>query len=185
MNFMRKTLDKAGDIDLYFSGPGPFENTLNLLLNGTNEVIGKYEIESESNALFSLKPLNPGHKKIQAIKIQWCDDAAHVIDNFDWTVSQFAIDGEDLVYNPMAIIDLAQNKLVLHRLHTHTDALYRLVKYLKKGFYPTTITLDKLTAEIGKQEVLDPNQGSPVRARNRAYPQEQRTLATSVGGGYT
>ena len=93
---------------------------------------------------------------IQLVKLVWYDSAEHVIDSFDLTVVQFATDGEDLVFNPVAMLDLARKRIVLHRMQFPTSTLRRLVKYTKKGFYACPGSLQRICTEVADAIAKNP-----------------------------
>ena len=97
----------------------------------------------------SSKYTHPKRLPIQLLKLHWYTSAEHVIDSFDFTVAQFAIevDTGDLVANPISFLDLARKRLVLHRMQWPSSTLRRMVKYSKKGYYACPGAL----AEISKQ----------------------------------
>jgi hypothetical protein len=69
------------------------------------------------------------------MKMVWYEDASHVIDSFDFTISQFAFTNNSFVYNGEAMMDLARKRLVLHRMQFPASTLRRLIKYASKGYY--------------------------------------------------
>ncbi len=91
------------------------------------------------------------------IKICYFDNMEHCLDSFDFTICQFALGTEESICNPMGLIDHLNKKLNVHVLQPQTDCLYRLVKYVKKGYTPTNDALDKM------HDFLSGNR-TPVRA---------------------
>lgn len=72
--------------------------------------------------------------KCQLIKAWFNPTPADTIDRFDLTVSQFAFDGENIIFNPLALNDVLSKKLVLHRLHLPTSTFRRIMKYKERGY---------------------------------------------------
>lgn len=72
--------------------------------------------------------------KVQAINISRYPTAEAVLDSFDFTLCQFAFDGEDLICGEYALWDLGRNLLVPHKVSFGTATLRRLIKYTKQGF---------------------------------------------------
>jgi hypothetical protein len=176
---------QAGDIDLYFSSEEAFDGTLNALFRPQTECLEGYktdltykQIEDKETAVVKFEAKNK--LDIQLIKIAWWDNPDHVLDAFDWTCVQFAIDGSDVVFNPMGIIDLFANKLMVHRIQYHMDALYRLIKYVRKGFNVPPETLDRITQEIVRASQNNNSGASPVRNSNirRTNPYRGATITT-------
>lgn len=71
---------------------------------------------------------------VQGIKIGYYATADAVIDSFDFTITQFAYDGDALICGPYSLWDLARKRLALHRLTYGTSTVRRLIKYTRQGF---------------------------------------------------
>ena len=175
-SLIQKKPERAGDVDIFFSEPSAFETVLkmlrspsNVLLSGYDAVLNDAQIANKETAVVKFEAT--GKIPIQLIKIIWHTDAAHVIDLFDFTVCQFVTEGDELIFNPAGLIDLLNNQIVIHRIEVHMDLLYRLTKYLKKGFEAPAFTLDRITQEIIKHNKEPESNASPVRRiRNRSNP---------------
>lgn len=106
-----------------------------------------------------LKFVHPSRPPIQLIKLVWYESAEHVIDSFDLTVAQFALDcttGE-LVFNPISWVDIARKRIVLHRMQFPASTLRRVIKYSKKGYYACPGSLIKIAQAT--QETLNQQPG--------------------------
>lgn len=160
---------KVGDIDIFFTNTTAYEQTYQMFINPPEDrnawSIREYNPsitwdelrnKSEQVRLVKFSSDNPERIPIQLIKMVWYNSAEHVIDSFDFTVCQFAIDGPDLIYNPLSLLDLAANRIVSHRHHYPADTLYRLIKYAKKGFNIPPQTLIKIAADIKAANESDP-----------------------------
>lgn len=71
---------------------------------------------------------------IQAIRFRFYDSAESVIDSFDYTVTMFCLDGEQLVTTPYALWDLGRKKLAVHKISYPVATMRRLLKYTKQGY---------------------------------------------------
>lgn len=71
---------------------------------------------------------------IQAIRFQFYDTPDAVIDSFDYTITQFVLDGEDLITSPQALWDLGRKKLAIHRVTYPVATMRRMLKYANQGF---------------------------------------------------
>lgn len=166
---------EAKDIDLFFTSPVSFGLAVNILLNPEDVdgfdfekeehwAVEGYKLDTASEKSFAenygspfvtkdtrfLKFVHPHRPPIQLIKLAWYDNAEHVIDSFDLTVSQFAYDcaTDELVCNPMSIMDLMGKKLVLHRMQFPSSTLRRIIKYTHKGFYACPGSLARVAEEV-------------------------------------
>jgi hypothetical protein len=167
--------EHESDIDLFFNGPDAFLKALDLfenlpekpeegedeyaLLRGYKPTVKREEIMANSETMRFVKLTNTAKSKppIQLIKLVWYESAEHTIDTFDITVAQFAADRESLVFNPMATLDLARKRLVLHRMQFPASTLRRLVKYSAKGFWACPGALGRIATEIHAAIQEDPN----------------------------
>lgn len=71
---------------------------------------------------------------VQAIRFRFYESAEQVIDSFDYTVTMFVLDDNDLVTTPYALWDLGRRKLAVHRITYPVATMRRLLKYTKQGF---------------------------------------------------
>lgn len=71
---------------------------------------------------------------VQAITTRYYASAAEVVDSFDFTICQFAYNGENIVCGDYALWDLGRMKLVPHKLTFATASMRRLLKYAAQGF---------------------------------------------------
>lgn len=71
---------------------------------------------------------------IQAIRFRFYDTAEAVIDSFDYTITMFILDDDDLVTTPLALWDLGRRKLAVHKISYPVATMRRLLKYTKQGF---------------------------------------------------
>lgn len=78
-------------------------------------------------------------KKVNLVKFAYYDSFKHVLDTFDWTVCQFAISQDCLIFNPSGLRDFYEKRLNIHRLIFYMDIKNRLNKYQGKGYVPTEI----------------------------------------------
>jgi hypothetical protein len=73
-------------------------------------------------------------RDVQAIKIAFYENAAAVIDSFDFTICMFAFDGETLTSGEHALWDLGRKRLAVHKITYPTASVRRMLKYGKQGF---------------------------------------------------
>ena len=73
--------------------------------------------------------------KVQAITIKYYPSAEMVLDSFDFTICQFAFDGFDFITGPHALWDLANKKLIPHKISYAASSMRRAIKYAGQGFY--------------------------------------------------
>lgn len=71
---------------------------------------------------------------VQAIRFRFYENAEQVIDSFDYTVTMFVLDGDEMVTTPYALWDLGRRKLAVHKISYPVATMRRLLKYTKQGF---------------------------------------------------
>lgn len=71
---------------------------------------------------------------VQAIRFRFYDSPEAVIDSFDYTITQFAFDGTNLVTTPTALWDLGRKRLAIHKVTYPVATMRRLLKYTRQGF---------------------------------------------------
>ena len=154
--------DDAWGIKGYSLDPetkGIVENAMNTKINDNDNESAKLTLKN----IRYLKFVHPKRLPIQLIKLAWYTDAEHVIDSFDLTVAQFAVQimregNAELVANPISFIDLARKRLVLHRMQFPSSTLRRVIKYSKKGYYACPGSLATISEEIAKNIANDNQQ---------------------------
>lgn len=72
--------------------------------------------------------------EIQAIRFRYYASAEEVIDSFDYTITQFALDGESLVTTPEALWDLGRKRLAIHKVTYPVATMRRMLKYARQGY---------------------------------------------------
>uniref|UniRef100_UPI003C724CEE hypothetical protein n=1 Tax=Roseomonas chloroacetimidivorans TaxID=1766656 RepID=UPI003C724CEE len=80
----------------------------------------------------------PGEMKleidVQLIRFAFYLDAEAVLDSFDFTICQFAYDGETLTAGEFALWDLGRKRLAIHRVSFPVSTMRRMIKYASQGF---------------------------------------------------
>lgn len=71
---------------------------------------------------------------VQGIRFRYYASAEEVIDSFDYTITQFALDGQKLVTTPYALWDLGRKRLAIHKVTYPVATTRRLLKYTQQGF---------------------------------------------------
>lgn len=72
--------------------------------------------------------------EIQAIRFRYYATAEAVIDSFDYTITQFALDGDTLVTTPEALWDLGRKRLAIHKVTYPVATMRRMLKYARQGY---------------------------------------------------
>lgn len=71
---------------------------------------------------------------VQAIKFRFYGTAAEVIDSFDYTITQFCLEGDTLTTTAHALWDLGRKRLAIHKVTYPVATMRRMLKYTKQGY---------------------------------------------------
>jgi hypothetical protein len=88
-------------------------------------------------------------------------DPQSCIDQFDFTVSMFAVDYDKVYHGETSFVDLAKRQLMLNQIPFPPSTLSRAFRYYKKGFQMCQGEMKKLIAAIQampKQEQTNPDE---------------------------
>jgi hypothetical protein len=93
---------------------------------------------------------------IQLIKINFYVDVKSVLDSFDFTISQFAYVGTNLICGEYSLWDLSRRRLALHKLTYGVATMRRLIKYSNQGFTACAGVMQSiLEAVVNKPETIN------------------------------
>ena len=91
--------------------------------------------------------------RVQAIKFAYFATSEAVIDSFDFTLSQFAYDGDAVFVGPFSLWDVARKRIVIHKISYGVSSVRRLLKYTRQGYTVCSGALAELLGQI----VADPS----------------------------
>lgn len=123
---------QGGDVDIFFPSYTEFGNAKSLL-----DKNAKLEIKT-NHALTYLVDVGGFQIKCQIINRRTYVDIAKLFSDFDFSVCQFATDGECIAYPPESLQDLKERRLRFSENGKGADRTSpsRLVKYCMYGFVP-------------------------------------------------
>lgn len=130
---LRRTLTNKpldSDFDFFFKSEEEFNKW-------TNELHPSFSMVKETKHHKQFQGVLPGADKptvVQAIKFSYYKNVEEVLDSFDYTITQFALDGTDLVTTPEALWDLGRQKLAIHKVTFPVSTMRRMLKYGQQGF---------------------------------------------------
>jgi hypothetical protein len=92
--------------------------------------------------------------KIQVIQDRFFESAQHLIDDFDFTVVQFATDGKTVICDEHSLQDIKTKRLRLNEL-SDIRAPYRLSKYCGLGYQPDADTVQNSLKATGVYYIVE------------------------------
>ena len=152
--------ESMSDIDIFGKSQQALDNFINEKLWAANKIS-----EQDNLSSFSLNG-----QLIQVIKYDYYDSVHDLLDSFDFTVCQFAWDGEIVYSTEASIVSVLRKHLRVHQITKElaADSLRRAFKYQRKGYIPCLGTLkdialsfQNLTEEEIKQQItISPGGGT-------------------------
>ena len=152
--------ESMSDIDIFGKSQQALDNFINEKLWAANKISEQDHLSS-----FSLNG-----QLIQVIKYDYYDSVHDLLDSFDFTVCQFAWDGEIVYSTEASIVSVLRKHLRVHQITKElaADSLRRAFKYQRKGYIPCLGTLkdialsfQNLTEEEIKQQItISPGGGT-------------------------
>lgn len=151
----------GSDIDLYFQSDEDYKKCTDYLLNATKTTI---KTTDENNVVTIEKKSKPKAIKLfendNVLKIKYKNkeydlvkkvfpSPSECIKAFDFTVSCGAVDIHNCYFHDTFFIDLAKRQLMINELPFPLSTMWRMQKYIKKGFTICSGEMLKLSKAIG------------------------------------
>lgn len=114
----------AADIDIFFPDQINYEKAETFF----NVAGGEKIWESDNGCKFKYK-----NRKFDLVKKFFASPKA-TIDEFDFTVSMFAVDRNNVYFGETSFIDLAKRQLMINKITYPASTLSRAFRYHKKGY---------------------------------------------------
>lgn len=130
------------DFDFFFKDEAQFE----AFCEKIKRLGGKERNASDFNITYHLpacdaKPVDEDtfegggpELKVQAIRIDYFENLAAVLQSFDFSICQFGYDGKRLLVGEWSLFDLARKRLVPGKISYGVSSLRRMIKYTRQGF---------------------------------------------------
>lgn len=129
----------SSDFDFFFRDSDQLDSfRKEIRSKGAQKFVDNDHVETYSLEI-SGKP-----QTIQLIKFRFYRCAEDVLDSFDFTITQFAYDGKDLITGEYALWDLARRRLAIHKLTYGVATMRRLLKYTKQGYTACAGTMQSI-----------------------------------------
>jgi len=167
---LKQNLDS--NFDFFFKSEEVFNRFNDHLIN-INGVYSHLFVDIKkniNNTTYTLTNTNNNTiTQIQAITLKYYNSVVELLDSFDFTLCQFAIELTDdksnitpnltqmIVTTPYALHDTTHKRIVVHKIENDIVVSWRrLIKYTKQGFYACTGTLYEMAkAGVDKPELLN------------------------------
>lgn len=174
----------TSDIDLYFTCVEDFEKCKKYLLEQT---IVNIEREEDGKTIIERYPKPKavkGYENDNVLKLKYkgrdydlvkkyFPSAADTIKQFDFTVCCGAVDLGNVYTHETFFIDLAKRQLMINELPFPLSTMWRMQKYIQKGYYMCSGEMLKLSKAIG---ALQTNTEEGERANIELQPMSEGGL---------
>lgn len=121
--------DLDSDFDFFFASEAQRDTFIAELIE-----LGAKQVSKNEHQQTYIVDAAGAERKVQCVCIRYYAKPEDVIDSFDFTITQFAYDGTDVVCGKYSLWDLGQRRLVLHKLTFGVATMRRMIKYVKQGF---------------------------------------------------
>ena len=148
-------INKPTDYDIFFPDPIEFEKCKSFFLIKKAVII--WESENGMKVVYN-------NRKFDLVK-KFFPDPQATINEFDFTVSMFAVDNNKVYYGETSFIDLAKRQLMINKITYPASTLSRGFRYYKKGFLMCQDEMKKIVLAI---------QGMPKQEENDITPNENQ-----------
>jgi hypothetical protein len=149
------------DHDLFFPNMDEFLKAREYFLK--NDAVVKWDSDNGMKVKFD--------GRIYDLVKKFFPDPQSTIDEFDFTVSMFAIDTEKVYHGETSFIDLSKRQLMLNKVPYPASTMSRAFRYYKKGFLMCMEEMSKLVLAIQdmpKQE-LPTDKGDDENANTTSF----------------
>ena len=149
---VRRLIDampQTSDVDIGLASLEQLDQTKNRLLQSGFTITRKTAEYTELSGKIGKKDT-----KVQLLRVMLAPTPEGIIDEFDFTICQFAFDGKDIVCGQFSLYDLARKRLVLHRLSFGASTIRRMTKYGRQGYTFCQGTIVSILEEIAKKPEL-------------------------------
>lgn len=169
--------EKIKDIDLFFPNEEHFIKCLSYFgIYKNNSLLesfqggNNYETKNKDTEIVfqnnNAIKINYKKQTIDIIK-HYFESPEETILNFDFTCCSAAIDGKNIYIHDTFFQDLASKRLIINSLPYPVSSLYRLQKYIKKGYTMCSGGLISLAMAISEKEI---HMDEEFEAKHEFYP---------------
>jgi len=165
--FMAKPI--TTDYDLFFPNENEYNKCVTFFKTKKAEV--KWESDNGMKIVYNGKTFDLVKKFFATPK--------ETIDAFDFTVSMFAVDIENVYYGETTFMDLAKRQLMINKITYPASTMSRAFRYYKKGFSMCLGEMKKLVEAI--QDMPKPEPKNEEQSQNEEEKSSGDDLAFFVG----
>lgn len=144
--------DLDSDFDFFFKSKVKFDDFY-ISIRGDKNIKIKEELKNEFNLkltldIFCYNELVHENIIFQLININYYENPEDLLKSFDFTLCQFATDGESLFCGDTSLWDTASKKIVVNKITYPVASLRRMFKYTKQGYYACAGSLSSFLLQV-------------------------------------
>lgn len=140
------------DHDLFFPSSEHYDKCLSYFKEKDCEIVW----ESENGCKLKYKG-----RTFDLVK-KFFPNPQSTIDEFDFTVSMFAVDKDRVYYGKTSFIDLAKRQLMINKITFPASTLSRAFRYHRKGFFMCQGEIKKIYDSIAKTNTEVREEGEEI-----------------------
>lgn len=129
------------DFDIFFKSQSDVDSVLNNI--DSDHIIFKGDNGTKIEVI-----INDKTYLLDLVYSRIFKDKLELVNHFDFTINQIAIDALGLYYSEYFVNDFTSKKLRINKLSNPGSTLKRLIKYTKKGYVINNLELKKLYESI-------------------------------------
>lgn len=120
------------DWDFFYNSEDYLKQHLEFLMSPPNQIVLNTKTETPNCITLN----RSDGLKVQLIKIAFYPSIFELLDSFDYTICQFAMErgSGNMIHRPESLWDLARKRLVINKITYPIASVRRLVKYGNRGF---------------------------------------------------
>jgi hypothetical protein len=149
---LRRTLlgeQPESDFDFFFASADQFDAFAGVIQSEGGRLVA--ETEHHQTYLLTIAEKT---RALQLIRFKFYTSAEDVINSFDYTICQFAFDGQTLTMGDLSLWDLARKRLVLNVITYPVSTLRRLLKYQRQGYFACSGCLTSILQQTAQSPEL-------------------------------
>lgn len=156
---------EEADFDIFFKNEKQLEEFKNKFIDNETSIIHEENDHSINimlpvigrilDGVFRNSPFaGPSVARIQLIKI-YHPDVDTLLDSFDYTLCQFATDGDCLVTGGTSLRDITSKRCMPNKITYPKSSMRRMLKYAKQGYTIDDTTFEAILKTASNGEILE------------------------------
>lgn len=145
--------DHVSDYDFFFKDKEQLEMFRSIMESSASIKILSKKSNDHCDTYSIVIPNKEYNKfEVQLVHISYYESPQLLLDSFDYTICQFAYDGDSFFTGEFSILDLMRRRLAVNVITYPVSSVRRMIKYTNKGF----LACSGCITEVLKKVAVDP-----------------------------